>query len=137
MLYVGHHGGTDRAPEPVNPLTGVAEFNGTSILDVTDPHAPRYLAHIPGEEGLGEAGGAQMVRVCSGRELPHGDRAEFYLLRTFGNSSQEIWDVGDPAKPRLVTRIGRLQGHAQELVGMRHRHRLPRLRRRRLAHATA
>ena len=110
ILYVGHHGGTDKTPKPMNPLTGVAEFNGTSILDVTDPRAPRYLAHIPGEEGLGEAGGAQMVRVCSGRELPHGDPGRFYLLRTFGNSWQEVWDVGDPAKPRLVTRIGPLKG---------------------------
>ena len=110
ILYVGHHGGTESAPKPVNPLTGASEFNGTSIVDVTDPRVPKYLAHIPGEEGLGESGGAQMVRVCSGRELPKGDPAKFYLLRTFGNSRHEIWDVGDPAKPRLVTRIGPVQG---------------------------
>jgi hypothetical protein len=110
ILYVGHHGGTAGVPKPVNALTGNPEFNGTSILDVTDPRAPRYLAHIPGEEGEGEAGGAQMVRVCSGRELPHADPTRFYLLRTFGNSWHEIWDVGDPAKPRLVTRLGPLQG---------------------------
>ena len=110
ILYVGHHGGTESAPKPVNPLTGALEFNGTSIVDVTDPRAPKYLAHIPGEEGLGESGGAQMVRVCSGKELPKGDPAKFYLLRTFGNSWHEIWDVGDPAKPRLVTRIGPVKG---------------------------
>jgi hypothetical protein len=110
ILYVGHHGGTERAPKPVNSITGAAEFNGTSIIDVTDPRAPKYLAHIPGEEGLGESGGAQMVRVCSGKELPKGDPAKFYLLRPFGNSWQEIWDVGDPAKPRLVSRIGPLKG---------------------------
>ena len=110
ILYVGHHGGTEKAPKPVNSLTGAQEFNGTSILDVTDPRSPRYIAHIPGEEGVGESGGAQMVRVCSGRELPHGDPAKFYLLRPFGNSWQEIWDVGDPAKPRLVTRLGPLKG---------------------------
>jgi len=110
FLYVGHHGGTDSVPKPTNALTGNAEFNGTSILDVTDPRAPRLIAHLPGEEGLGESGGGQMVRVCPGRELPHGDPATFYLLRTFGNSYHEIWDVGDPAHPRLLTRIGPLQG---------------------------
>ncbi len=89
ILYVGHHGGTESAPKPVNPLSGNAEFNGTSILDVTDPRAPRLLAHIAGDEGLGEAGGAQMVRVCSGKELPHGGPAKFYLLRPFGNAWQE------------------------------------------------
>jgi hypothetical protein len=110
ILYVGHHGGTEAAPKPPNPLTGAREFNGTSILDVTDPRAPRYVAHIPGEEGLGESGGAQMVRVCAGRELPHGDPAKFYLLRPFGNSAHEIWDVTDPAKPALVTRLGPVAG---------------------------
>jgi hypothetical protein len=110
ILYVGHHGGSEGAAKPVNALTGNAEFNGTSILDVTNPRAPRLLAHIPGEEGLGEAGGAQMVRVCSGKELPHGDPGKYYLLRTFGNSWHELWDVGDPSRPRLVTRIGPVHG---------------------------
>src|SRR5947199_7610525 len=77
ILYVGHHGGTEREPKPQNAVTGAREFNGTSVVDVTDPHAPRYLAHIPGDEGLGEAGGAQMVRVCAGRELPRGDPGKF------------------------------------------------------------
>src|SRR5437588_12752059 len=58
ILYVGHHGGTATVPKPINTLNGTAEGNGTSVLDVTDPRAPRYLAHIPGEEGQDEAGGA-------------------------------------------------------------------------------
>ena len=110
IAYIGHHGGTEKVAKPLNPLTGKTEFNGTSIVDVTDPSAPRYLAHIPGEEGLGESGGAQMVRVCAGRELPKGDPDKFYLLRTFGNSAHEIWDVTDPAKPVIVSRIGGLKG---------------------------
>jgi hypothetical protein len=110
ILYVGHHGGTRAVPRPVNPLTGQAEFNGTSILDVTDPRNPRYLVHIPGEEGLDEAGGGQMVRWCAGRDLPHGDRDRFYLLRTFGNSAHEVWDVTTPEQPRLLARIGPVTG---------------------------
>src|SRR6516164_4345258 len=35
IAYVGHHGGTDTVPKPVNPLTGQPEFSGTSIIDVT------------------------------------------------------------------------------------------------------
>jgi len=73
IAYIGHHGGTKEVPKPLNPLTGVPEFNGTSILDVTDPRAPKYLFHIPGEQGLAEEGGAQMVRVCDGKTLPKGD----------------------------------------------------------------
>src|SRR6202049_1948914 len=37
IAYIGHHGGTDDIPDPVNPMTGSAEPNGTSIVDVTDP----------------------------------------------------------------------------------------------------
>ena len=105
IAYIGHHGGTQAVPKPVNPLTGQAEFNGASILDVTDPRQPKYLAHIPGQEGLGEQGGGQMVRACDGRVLPKGDPAMVYLLRTFGGQAHEIWNVADPANPKLITRL--------------------------------
>jgi hypothetical protein len=100
IAYVGHHG-----DNILNPLTGKKEDNGTSILDVTDPRKPKYLAHIPGEPGLAEAGGAQMVRACNGSDLPKADKSKVYLLRTYGNSAHEIWDVTDPAKPTLLTTI--------------------------------
>ena len=101
IAYIGHHAGSQ-----VNALTGKAESNGTSIVDVTDPKRPKYLAHIPGEPGKAEhaeMGGAQMVRVCDGSELPHAEKSKVYLLRPFGNSGHEIWDVSDPGKPRRVT----------------------------------
>jgi len=110
LAFIGHHGGTKQDPKPLNALTGEPEFNGTSILDVTDPRAPRYLAHIPGEEGEGESGGGQMVRWCRGGDLPKGDPAKFYLLRTFGNSAHEVWDVTTPEKPARVSRIGPVKG---------------------------
>jgi len=86
-------------------LTGRAENNGTSIVDVTDPTQPKYLAHIPGLQGHYEEGGAQMVRVCDGKTLPKGDASKTYLLRVFGGRAHEIWDVTDPAKPTLLTKI--------------------------------
>jgi hypothetical protein len=97
IAYVGHHGGRAH-----NPLTGVDEDNGTSIVDVTDPARPRYLAHIPGPAGGSEQGGAQMARVCDRQE-------KSYLLRTHGNaipnSGHEVWEVTDPAKPRKVSTV--------------------------------
>ncbi len=107
IAYIGHHGGTPDVPKPMNPLTGQAEFNGTSIVDVTDPAHPQYLAHIPGTEGLYEQGGAQMTRVCDGKTLPKGDPSKVYLLRVFGGKSHEIYDVSDPAHP---VRIWQRQG---------------------------
>ena len=97
IAYVGHHGG-----EALNPLTGQVEPNGTSIVDVTNPASPKYLAHIPGPAGAGEAGGAQMVRVCSGDVLPKGKPGEYYLLRATGGGSHEIYNVTDPANPTLL-----------------------------------
>jgi hypothetical protein len=98
IAYIGHHGGALR-----NPLTGAVEGNGTSIVDVTDPRAPRYLHHIPGERGSG----AQMVRVCKGRDLPRAGRGKVYLLRTFGDSAHEIWDVTRPEEPILLVTVAR------------------------------
>src|SRR6185312_3971490 len=105
IAYIGHHGGKAR-----NPVTGADEDNGTSIVDVTDPRAPKLIAHIPGEPGNGETGGAQMVRVCDGAALPKADKSKVYLLRPFGNKAHEIWDVTDPAKPQLVTTIVKVKG---------------------------
>src|ERR1700676_57323 len=101
IAYIGHHAGTQR-----NALTGKPESNGTSIVEVTDPKRPKYLAHIPGGAGTAEhseMGGAQMARVCDGSDLPHADKSKVYLLRTFGDSAHEIWDVSDPAKPSRLT----------------------------------
>ncbi len=104
IAYIGHHGGSAEMPKPLNPVTRQPENNGTSILDVTDPKNPKYLNHIPGDEGAGEGGGAQMVRVCAGSTLPRADRSKFYMLRAFGTKGHEIWDVTDATKPvRLVT----------------------------------
>src|SRR5262249_25149256 len=105
IAYIGHHGGTPDIPKPLNPLTGQQEFSGTSIVDVTDPAHPKYLAHIPGLEGHYEQGGAQMVRVCDGKTLPKADRNAVYMLRVFGGQAHEMWNVTDPAHPALITRI--------------------------------
>jgi len=107
IAYIGHHAGVQ-----LNPLTGQQEQNGTSIVDVTDPARPRYLAHIPGESApaAGGGGGAQMVRVCSGSDLPRANKNKFYMLRSFGASAHEMWDVTDPAKPsRLNVIVGGLR----------------------------
>ncbi len=106
IAYIGHHGG-----QALNPLTGGAEPNGTSIVDVTDPRNPQILHHIPGVPGGPEAGGAQMVQVCDGKALPKGDPAKTYLLRTFANLAHQVWDVTNPARPAMVTTVvGGLNG---------------------------
>lgn len=96
IAYIGLHGGS-----MPNALTGATEASGTAILDVTEPKQPKLLAHIPGSPG----GGAQMVRVCNGSELPRADKGKVYLLRTQGNSAHEVWDVADPGRPVKVSTV--------------------------------
>jgi hypothetical protein len=111
ILYNGNLSGT-----AVNPLTGVSESNGTSIIDVTNVKRPKFLFHIPGPAPIGTsfaAAGAQMVRVCPGSTFPNasttGAAGHFYLLRAFGNAgpneSHEIWDVTEPSAPKFVRTI--------------------------------
>jgi len=101
IAYIGHHGGSAS-----NPLNGQMEPHGTSIVDVTDPKKPHYLHHVPGAAGgTGEAGGAQMVRACAGKDLPKGDAAKTYLLRTVGNQAHEVLDVTDPSHPTVVSTV--------------------------------
>src|SRR5438093_4816726 len=100
IAYIGHHGG-----EALNPLTKTVEKNGTSIVDVTDARHPKFLFHIPGPSGVGEAGGAQMVRACSEAELSHdATRTKHFLLRATA-SSHEVHDVTNPSKPTLVSTV--------------------------------
>ena len=93
IAYAGHFAG-----QMLNPMTGVVEENGTSIVDVTDPRHPVYLKHL-----VANNGGARMVKLCDGNVLPHGLRGHTYMLRENGAVAHEVWDVTDPADPTLVS----------------------------------
>jgi hypothetical protein len=116
--WIAYIGAEDGAPPRLNSLTGKVEPSGTSVLDVTDPKHPKFIANIPGEMVKasqvtipGESGekevptGAQFVRACNGSDLPHGDKTKSYMLRSFGKTAFELWDVTDPAKPNRINVI--------------------------------
>ncbi len=92
--YVGHHRGRE-----MNPMTGALEWNGTTILDISNPGQPRIIIHIPGYEGA-ESRAVQVVeRYFDGRD---------YLLRNQESShfiGFEVWDITDRPSPRLVSKI--------------------------------
>jgi hypothetical protein len=98
IFFVGHHAG-----EELNPMTGKMEKNGMSVLDVTDPAHPVYLAHVPPTGD--EASGTQHVQPCDGSVLPNGDPNKVYLVRTNGQVSAELLDVTDPANPKFMLTI--------------------------------
>jgi len=92
IAFAGHFNGL-----MLNPMTGVIERNGTSIVDVTDPRHPVYLKHLASDTATG--GGSRMVKLCDGSDLPHGLKGHVYLLRENGSRTHEVWDVTDPANP--------------------------------------
>ena len=98
ILFVGHHAG-----EAVNPQTGLSEVNGLSILDVTEPGEPAFLAHLPPTGP--DASGTQHLQVCDGNALPEGDPDRVYLVRTNGLLGYELLDVTDPANPAFLSTI--------------------------------
>ena len=93
IAFAGHFNGL-----MLNPMTGVSERNGTSLVDVTDPRHPVYLKHI-----IADKGGARMNMICDGSVLPRGAAGHVYLLRENGAVSHEVWDVTNPQAPSLVS----------------------------------
>ena len=48
-VYVGHHESFRDGKPLLNPITGKMEFNGTSILEISDPAHPKLVWHIPND----------------------------------------------------------------------------------------
>jgi hypothetical protein len=111
-VYIGHHDSFHDGKPLLNPLTGQMEFNGTSILDITDPTNPKYVWHIPNQTNKNSRSTSVVYDYTfdgSGRD---------YLIRNAEASAQgetaadlkyEIWDITsrdtDPSKIALVSEI--------------------------------
>jgi hypothetical protein len=104
IAFIGTHGGS--RPNPLKNGSPV-EFNGTMIVDITDPNNPVEKFHIPVPVSGGQA---QMARMCLGSQLPGGTAGHVYLLRNIQGSSAsgyEQWDVTDVGNPvRLKSLTG-------------------------------
>jgi hypothetical protein len=96
VAYIGLMGGGQN----MNDITGELEWNGTLVVDVTDPARPFTLSHIEGNEGLpSRAGsGAQMNRACT-------INGRTYLLRSYGATGHQVWDVTVPREPQIVITV--------------------------------
>ena len=111
-VYVGHHESYWDGKPKLNPITRKEEWNGTSILDVSDPARPKYVWHIPNDTNRNSRGVSVVYDYrfdSSGRD---------YLIRnsealTQGETGEDlkfqIFDVTprttDPSKIALVSEI--------------------------------
>ena len=102
IAYIGHHGGSQL--NPAHRQAGEQRhLHRGRHRSHASPISRAYSRRAGERNGNAESGGAQMVRVCDGSELPHADKSKVYMLRTFGGCGTEIWDVTDPAKPSRLT----------------------------------
>jgi len=102
ILYASEHVGTGTY---LNPMNGQMEYDGTSILDVTNPHHPIYLKHLPSFY-TPPNNEARHVRVCAGSDLPGAlYPGKFFMVRTEGQISHTLWDVTNPANPIFINYI--------------------------------
>ena len=108
IAFIGTHGGSKpNTLKPGNPV----EFNGTMIVDITNPEKPVEKFHIPAP-----ATGAQTQsnRTCLGSDLPGGLPGHVYMMRnvqtnTLTVSGYEVWDVTNVTSPQLAGEMRNLR----------------------------
>jgi hypothetical protein len=102
ILYASEHVGTGPY---LNPLNGQMEYNGTSIIDVTNPSHPVYLKHLPSPYPPPNNEGRH-VRVCAGSDLPGAlYPGKYFMIRTDGQVAHALWDVTNPSNPVFISNI--------------------------------
>jgi hypothetical protein len=109
-VYVGHVPNTRTGDATLNPITGQNEWNGTSILDISDPAEPRLVWHIPNESNANSR--SVSVVYDYGFDSRPADRD--YLIRNveFGDELKfQIFDITSrDTDPSQIELIGEISG---------------------------
>jgi hypothetical protein len=112
-VYVGHQPNArptyDQSEEPqMNPVTGQAEINGTSLIDITDPAKPTTKWHIPGISG------ANHRSVSVVYDYTHDKSGRDYLIRSSDTGEDfrfQIFDITDRAtNPQAIKLVSEIRG---------------------------
>ena len=113
-VYVGHHESFRDGQPLLNPITGNMEFNGTSILEISDPANPKLVWHIPNETNRN----SRAVWVVY--DYQHDGSGRDYLIRNSEDLTQgetgtdlkyQIFDITDQATdPSKITLVSEITG---------------------------
>ncbi|HVM12551.1 MAG TPA: hypothetical protein VM638_08785, partial [Actinomycetota bacterium] len=91
LLFIAQDGGTGRCQRPG---MSDATFNGTAVLDFSNPREPVYLSALPYGRG-------------SHNQTVHPTKPFVYLsdsdLAHTGLGNIPVWDVSNPSSPKLAT----------------------------------
>ncbi len=111
-VYVGHHESFRDGKPLLNPITGKMEFNGTSILEISDPSKPRLVWHIPNETNRNSRGVSVVYDYKfdgSGRDYLIRNSERITQGETGEDLKHQIFDItsrdSDPSKITLVSEI--------------------------------
>jgi hypothetical protein len=106
--YIGHVPNTRTGDATLNPITGRQEWNGTSIVDITDPTEPILVWHIPNEHNAN----SRSVSVVYDYGFDSRPAGRDYLIRNVEAGDDlkfQIFDITDratdPASIELVSEI--------------------------------
>jgi len=106
--YIGHVPNTRTLAATLNPITAQLEFNGTSIVDISDPARPQLVWHIPNAVGAN----SRSVSVVYDYEFDSEPVGRDYLIRNFEAGDElkfQIFDITsratDPSGIELVSEI--------------------------------
>jgi hypothetical protein len=109
-VYVGHSPNNRTDPEEpiLNPITGKKEWNGTSILEISDPANPKLVWHIPNEVNAN----SRSVSVVYDYKFNSSPAGRDYLIRSFDTGDDfrfQIFDITsrstNPSQISLVSEI--------------------------------
>ena len=105
-VYIGHVPNTRTKEATINPISGQKEWNGTSIVDITDPAKPRLVWHIPNTES------ANSRSVSVVYDYKFDGSGHDYLVRNSESPNElkfQVFDIttrdSDPSKITLVSEI--------------------------------
>jgi hypothetical protein len=111
-VYVGHHESFRDGKPLLNPITGKMEFNGTSILEISDPAHPKLVWHIPNETNRNSRsvsvvydykfdGSGHDYLIRNSEVLTQGETGQDLKYQIFDITSRDT----DPSKISLVSEI--------------------------------
>jgi hypothetical protein len=111
-VYVGHHESFTDGKPLLNPITKKMEFNGTSILEISDPSKPKLVWHIPNETNRNSRGVSVVYDYkfdSSGRDYLIRNSEALTEGETGDDLKYQIFDITsrntDPSKISLVGEI--------------------------------